>query len=64
MVWARTSGSVKGNLNTEAYNDILDLIFLTLWQQFGEGPFLFQHYNTLTPKRGPQRNGFLLGLEE
>jgi hypothetical protein len=31
---------VKGNLNA----DILDNSVLpTLWQQFGEGPFLFQH---------------------
>ena len=40
---------MKGNLNATAYNYILYILYNsvlpTLWQQFGEGPFLFQHDN-------------------
>jgi len=35
---------VKGTLNDSSYQDILDNFMLpTLWEQFGDGPFLFQH---------------------
>ena len=51
MVWARPLSPVKGNLNVTAYNDILDeSVIPTLWQQFVEGPFPFQHVNALMHK--------------
>ena len=38
--------SEKGTLKSDVYKDILDNAALpTLWQQFGTGPFLFQHDN-------------------
>ncbi|GFX03871.1 transposable element Tcb1 transposase [Trichonephila clavipes] len=37
---------VIGNMNSEMYVDIVDnAVFPTLWQCFGEGPFLFQQDN-------------------
>ena len=51
MVWGCFSGvwlgplvPVKGTLKTSAYQDMLDNFILpTLWEQSGDGPFLFKH---------------------
>lgn len=43
-VWVRLYSPAKDNLNTSAYQDILDNAMLpTVGQHFVEGPFLFEH---------------------
>ena len=57
---------MKGNLNATAYNDILENSALpTLWQQFGEGLFLFQYDNAPVHKaRSIQKRFVKIGVEE
>ncbi|KAK3539702.1 hypothetical protein QTP70_012033 [Hemibagrus guttatus] len=52
--WACPLVPVKGTLNASAYQDILDNFMLpTLWEQFGDDPFLFQHYCAPVHKKEP-----------
>ena len=57
---------VKGHLNAKAYNYFLDdSVLLTLWQQLGEGPFLFQKDNAPMRKAMSMQKWFVeIGVEE
>jgi hypothetical protein len=57
---------VKGNLNPAAYNDFLvDSVLPNLLQQFGVGPFLFQHNNSPVQEvRSIQKWFVEIGVEE
>ena len=44
---------------------LVDFVLPTLWQQFGEGPFLFQHNNANKHKARPIQKWFVeIGVEE
>ena len=57
---------VKGNLHAAVHNDILDdYVLPNFLQQFGEGPFLFQHDNAPVHKARSIQKWFVeIGVEE
>ena len=61
MVWGCFSSFGQSLLRDIPDNSLL----LTLWQQFGEGPFLFQHDNAPMHKARPiQKCCVAIGVEE
>ena len=68
FLWFRLGSlvPVKGNNTVTACNYILDnSVLATLWQQFGKGPFLFQHDNTTVHKARSIQKWFVeIGVEE
>jgi hypothetical protein len=56
---------MKGNFNTTVYNDIDNSVLPTLWQQFGEGSFLFYHSNAPVHKMRSIQKWFVkIGVEK
>ena len=42
--WTGPLGPVKGTLNASAYQEMFNNLHAPIiWEQFGDGPFLFQH---------------------
>lgn len=56
---------IEANLYATAYNVFDNRVLPTLWQHFGEGRFLFQHYKALMQKaRSVKKLYSQFGVEE